>query len=156
MTAKQYLLRAYNLKRRIEAKEMHLEELRTQAEHITADLNGMPRGSGPSSPVERVAVQIADLSWELELDWLDLLQYQEETKRLIERLDNDADVQVMSLRYLSYLTWERIAEEVHYSGSQVYRIQVRAHRKIEQMINVWRRMNVYPCDMVTLRGVGQR
>ena len=136
MTAKQYLLRAYNLKRRIEAKEMHLEELRTQAEHITADLNGMPRGSGPSSPVERVAVQIADLSWELELDWLDLLQYQEETKHLIERLDNDADVQVMSLRYLSYLTWERIAEEVHYSGSQVYRIQVRAHRKIEQMINV--------------------
>ena len=136
MTAKQYLLRAYNLKRRIEAKEMHLEELRTQAEHITADLNGMPRGSGPSSPVERVAVQIADLSWELELDWIDLLQYQEETKRLIERLDNDADVQVMSLRYLSYLTWEKIAEEVHYSGSQVYRIQVRAHRKIEQMINV--------------------
>ena len=136
MTAKQYLLRAYNLKRRIEAKEMHLEELRTQAEHITADLTGMPRGSGPSSPVERVAVQIADLSWDLEQDWLDLLQYQEETKRLIERLDNDADVQVMSLRYLSYLTWERIAEEVHYSGSQVYRIQLRAHRKIEQMINV--------------------
>lgn len=136
MTAKQYLLRAYNLKRRIEAKEMHLEELRTQAEHITADLNGMPRGSGSSSPVERVAVQIADLSWDLEQDWLDLLQYQEETRRLIERLDNDADVQVMSLRYLSYLTWEKIAEEVHYSGSQVYRIQVRAHRKIEQMINV--------------------
>ena len=136
MTAKQYLLRAYNLKRRIEAKELHLEELRTQAEHITADLTGMPRGSGPSSPVERVAVQIADLSWELELDWLYLLQYQEETRRLIERLDNDADVHVMSLRYLSYLTWERIAEEVHYSGSQVYRIQVRAHRKIEQMINV--------------------
>ena len=136
MTARQYLSRAYNLRRRIAAKELHLAELRTQAEHITADLNGMPRGSGPSSPVERVAVQIADLSWELELDWLDLLQYQEETKRLIERLDNDADVQVMSLRYLSYLTWERIAEEVHYSGSQVYRIQVRAHRKIEQMINV--------------------
>lgn len=136
MTAKQYLLRAYNLKRRIEAKEMHLEELRTQAEHITADLNDMPRGSESSSPVERVAVQIADLSWDLEQDWLDLLQYQEETRRLIERLDNDADVQVMSLRYLSYLTWEKIAEEVHYSGSQVYRIQVRAHRKIEQMINV--------------------
>lgn len=134
MTAKQYLSRAYNLRRRIAAKEMHLEELRTQAEHITADLTGMPRGSGTDSPVERVAVQITDLSWELELDWLDLLQYQEETKRLIERLDNDADVQVMSLRYLSYLTWEKIAEEVHYSGSQVYRIQVRAHRKIEQMI----------------------
>lgn len=136
MTARQYLSRAYNLRRRIAAKELHLAELRTQAEHITADLTGMPKGSGASSPVERVAVQIADLSWELEQDWLDLLQYQEETKRLIERLDNDADVQVMSLRYLSYLTWERIAEEVHYSGSQVYRIQVRAHRKIEQMINV--------------------
>lgn len=136
MTARQYLSRAYNLRRRIAAKELHLAELRTQAEHITADLTGMPKGSGASSPVERVAVQIADLSWDLEQDWLDLLQYQEETKRLIERLDNDADVQVMSLRYLSYLTWEKIAEEVHYSGSQVYRIQVRAHRKIEQMINV--------------------
>ena len=98
MTARQYLSRAYNLRRRIAAKELHLAELRTQAEHITADLTGMPKGSGASSPVERVAVQIADLSWELEQDWLDVLAYQEEIRRTIDLVEDPVVAQVLSAR----------------------------------------------------------
>lgn len=136
MTAKQYLMRAYNLKRRIHEKETQLEELRTQAEHITADLNGMPRGSGPSSPVERVAVQIADLSWELEQDWLDVLVYQEEIRRTIELVEDPVVAQVLSARYISYLTWRKVAETLHYSERAVYKIHRRGLRIIEQFIEV--------------------
>ena len=136
MTAKQYLLRAYNLKRRIEAKEMHLEELRTQAEHITADLTGMPKGSGASSPVERVAVQIADLSWELEQDWLDVLAYQEEIRRTIDLVEDPVVAQVLSARYISYLTWRKVAETLHYSERAVYKIHRKGLRIVEQFIVV--------------------
>lgn len=136
MTAKQYLMRAYNLKRRIEAKEMHLEELRTQAEHITADLTGMPKGSGASSPVERVAVQIADLSWELEQDWLDVLAYQEEIRRTIELVEDPVVAQVLSARYISYLTWRKVAETLHYSERAVYKIHRKGLRIVEQFIVV--------------------
>lgn len=136
MTAKQYLMRAYNLKRRIEAKEMHLEELRTQAEHITADLTGMPKGSGASSPVERVAVQIADLSWELEQDWLDVLAYQEEIRRTIDLVEDPVVAQVLSARYISYLTWRKVAETLHYSERAVYKIHRKGLRIVEQFIVV--------------------
>lgn len=136
MTAKQYLSRAYSLRRRIAAKELHLEELRTQAEHITADLTGMPRGSGPSSPVERVAVQIADMSMDLEQDWLDFIVYQDEIRRLIERIENPAVVQVLSARYISYLPWREIAERLHYSERAVYKIHRKGLRIVEQFIEV--------------------
>ena len=136
MNSKQWLQRAYNLKRRIAAKEMHLEELRTQAEHITADLTGMPRGSGPSSPVERVAVQIADLSWELEQDWLDVLAYQEEIRRTIELVEDPVVAQVLSARYISYLTWRKVAETLHYSERAVYKIHRKGLRIVEQFIVV--------------------
>lgn len=136
MTAKQYLSRAYGLRRRIEAKEIHLEELRTQAIHITADLNGMPRGSGTSSPVERVAVRIADLSWEIELDWLDLIAVQEEIRKTIELLQNPVAVQLLSYRYISYKPWRQIAELMHYSDRAVYKIHKKALRDIEQFIEV--------------------
>ena len=136
MTAKEYLQRAFNLRRRIAAKETHLEELRTQAEHITADLTGMPRGSGPSSPVERVAVQIADLSWEIELDWLDLLQYQAEIRKTIERVEDPLVVQVLSARYISYMPWRKIAERLHYSERAIYKIHRRGLRAIDAFIEV--------------------
>lgn len=134
MTAKQYLSRAYNLRRRIAAKEMHLAELRAQAEHITADLTGMPRGSGTSSPTERVAIQIADLSFEIELDWLDLLGYQEEIRGAIESLADPAMVQVLSYRYLSYKRWQDIADIMHYSLRHTTRLHGRALKQIDVLL----------------------
>ena len=136
MTAKQYLSRAYSLRRRIAAKEMHLEERRTQAEHITTDLTGMPKGSGASSPVERVAVQIADLSWELEQDWLDVLAYQEEIRRTIDLVEDPVVAQVLSARYISYLTWRKVAETLHYSERAVYKIHRKGLRIVEAFIEV--------------------
>ena len=134
MTAKQYLSRAYVLRRRIAAKEMHLEELRTQAEHITSDLTGMPRGSGTSSPVERVAIQIADLSFEIELDWLDLLAYQEEIRKTIDLLQDPAAAQILSYRYLSYMRWQDIADTMHYSVRHTTRLHGRALKQIDDVL----------------------
>ena len=136
MTARQYLSRAYVLRKRIAAKELHLEELRTQAEHITADLTGMPKGSGAASPVERVAVQIADLSWELEQDWLDVLVYQEEIRKTIDRIEDPVVAQVLSARYISYLTWRKVAETLHYSERAVYKIHRKGLRIVEAFIVV--------------------
>lgn len=134
MTAKQYLSRAYNLRRRIEAKEIHLEELRTQAEHITADLTGMPRGSGTDSPVERIAIQIADLSWDLEHDWLDLIAYQDEISKTIGYVKDPVLHQVLTYRYVCYKTWTQIADLTHYSNSHIFRLHAKALGVIDGII----------------------
>lgn len=134
MTAKQYLSRAYNLRRRIAAKEIHLQELRAQAEHITANLTGMPRGSGADSPVERVAIQIADLSFEIELDWMDLLVYQSEIRKTIEQMEDPSIVQVLSMRYLAYKPWREIAEVMCYSPRHLRRIHARGLALVDDVL----------------------
>jgi hypothetical protein len=135
MTAKEYLSRAYNLRRSIATQEIRLEELRTQAEHITADINGMPRGSGQSSPVERIAVQIADLSMELELDWLDLIQYQEDISKTINAVSDPILNQILSLRYLSYKPWSEIADTLHYTIGHTFKLHRKALGKVDVILN---------------------
>ena len=125
MTAKQYLSRAYNLRRRIAAKEMRLVELRVQAEHITANMDGMPHGSAPGSPVERAAVQLSDLYYEIQDDLLSLLEYSDDIAKTIERIEDPVLYQLLSMRYLSYKSWREIADAMHYSTRHVTRL----HRK---------------------------
>ena len=134
MTAKQYLSRACNLKRLISAKELHLMELRTQAEHITADLTGMPRGSGTTSPVERIAVQIADLSLDLEQDWLDLIAYQEEIRKTISYVKDPVLYQLLTFRYICYNSWNEISERMLYSRSHIFRLHTKALGIVDELI----------------------
>ena len=134
MTAKQYLSRACNLRRLISAKELHLMELRTQAEHITADLTGMPRGSGTSSPVERIAVQISDLSLDLEQDWLDLIAYQEEIRKTISYVKDPVLYQLLTFRYICYNSWNEISERMLYSRSHIFRLHTKALGIVDELI----------------------
>ena len=134
MTSKQYLSQAYWLRKRIAAKETHLEELRTQAEKSTQVLTGMPRGGGSSSPVEQLAVQIADLSWEIELDMLDLVYYEAQIKKTIDAVEDPACFQVLTYRYLAFHTWAQISDEMHYSNRQIFRIHAKALRFVDDVI----------------------
>lgn len=134
MTAKQYLLRAYKLKRHIRDKEIQLEELRTQAEHITATLTGMPHGPGVSAPVEKLAIKIADATWELEQEYLDLLFYQDETEKAIRLLQDPTLESLMVYRYVYFYQWERIQELLHYSARHTFTLHKKALRILDQKL----------------------
>ena len=134
MTSKQYLSRAFWLRKKIAAKEVHLEELRTQAEKSTQLLTGMPRGSSTESSVERLAVMIADLSMEIELDELDLALYEAQIKKVIDAVQDPACFEVLTYRYLAFHTWTQISDEMHYSNRQVFRIHAKALRSVDDVI----------------------
>ena len=134
MTAKQYLSRAFWIRKKIAAKEVHLEELRTQAEKSTQLLTGMPRGSSTESSVERLAVMIADLSWEIELDEQDLVLYEAQIKKVIDSVQDPACFEVLTYRYLAFHTWTQISDEMHYSNRQVFRIHAKALRSVDDVI----------------------
>lgn len=134
MTTKQYLSRAYWLRKKIKAKESHLEELRTRAERSTQEITGMPRGGSTTSPVEELATMIADLSWEIHLDELDLLQYDAQITKTINAVEDPLCFQVLTYRYLSYKSWSEISDEMHYSTSHIFRIHAKALRLVEHEI----------------------
>ena len=134
MTTKEYMSRAFWLRKKITARETQLEELRTQAEKSTQLLTGMPRGSGTSSPVENLAVMIADLSWEIELDYMDLYLYEAEARKAVEKVEDPVCYQVLSYRYLSFNTWTEISDIMHYSNRQLFRIHAKALRILDRVI----------------------
>lgn len=126
VTTKQYLSRAYWLRKRIAAKQIRLEELRTRAEHITPTLSGLPHGGGTSDPTAASATQIADLDWEIQLDLLDLIQYEDQIAKAIESVEDPNAYQVLYYRYLAYKSWREIAELMHYTPRHLRRIHLRA------------------------------
>ena len=134
MTSKQYLSRAYNLRRRIAAKQAHLEELRVQAENTSPNLTGMPKGNTTESSVERFAIALADLAWEIELDRLDLALYETQIKKTIDAVEDPLCFQVLTFRYLAFHTWTQIADEMHYSASHIYRLHAKALHIVDEIV----------------------
>jgi hypothetical protein len=70
------------------------------ATRITAQLTGMPRGSGNSSQVETGAIELAEVE-EAYREVLDELKaMRAELEQLLPSLDNPDDIGIMRLRYL--------------------------------------------------------
>jgi hypothetical protein len=70
------------------------------ATRITAQLTGMPRGSGNSSQVETGAIELAEVeeAYREVLDELKAMRV--ELEQLLPSLDNPDDIGIMRLRYL--------------------------------------------------------
>ena len=70
------------------------------ATRITAQLTGMPRGSGNSSQVETGAIELAEVeeAYREVLDELNAMRA--ELEQLLPSLDNPDDIGIMRLRYL--------------------------------------------------------
>ena len=57
---------------------------------------------------------------------VELLRIQNEIEAAIDELDDPGEQVVLRMRYLTYMKWEDIAEELGYEMRQIYRIRNRA------------------------------
>ena len=131
MTARESMRKLHRLRRLIEDKERLLEELTEQRDSIMVYLSDMPRGSPDGSPVERIAIEIADLTQEIAVEMDEFLDYQRTIFGMIFRIDNHAIRRVLIMRYIDGRTYADIARELGYSPSSVYRLDVDGLRIID-------------------------
>lgn len=135
MTAKDYLLRAWQIDARIDEKLAEIEHLEEKRERIMAkltagrasNLTGMPRGGNYDWTDSIEAVIEAD---ELIRDAVNALR--EEIKELCRVKREVADAinavepvvyrRVLDLRYRAYLPWQTIAERMGYDIRHVTRL----------------------------------
>ena len=59
MNAKEYLLEIKKIRKRVNLLQTEIERLRTDAESVSINLDGMPKGSGKGT-WENLAVQLAE------------------------------------------------------------------------------------------------
>lgn len=136
MTAKEYLLQYKRMMTRIELAEKHLEELRTERESISINLDGMPRGTAVSDRTAKLAVLLADIEVEIIDMRTEAWRKKREVIITLGKMQDPTLHKLLTLRYVEGYTWERIAVEMNYSYQWVVgSLHGQALQELDKIIN---------------------
>lgn len=114
-------------KREIEIIKEKIEYLESKKTSIKSQIiSDMPRGEAEQDKLGQLLIQIEELIDLYNEKFNKLFKQQVEIEKCIDKLDNALERNIMRLRYLQSMKWEKICVEVNYSWENVHRI----HRKI--------------------------
>lgn len=130
MTAKEWLNRGRRLREEIRALERVREDLRRQAESVTASPRDVivQSTSDPHAKMDRLVI----LEEQITARIMELADAQAEILDVIRQL-NDCTLRILLIRrYISGMTWERIMKSLNYSWSQIHRLHNRALTAVDE------------------------
>lgn len=135
MKAKRYLNQIRWLTIEIESRKEELQRIREETYDITSGRDG-PRvdASGHSSKTERAAIKLVEATERLERAILKREKIREEIEADIAALPDPAERTVLLLRYRELLSWEELADRIHYTARTAQRIHGRALANIEEIL----------------------
>lgn len=132
LVTKEFLKEAYILDKRLQDKKDELENIRSLATSIGSPSFSEKRGSGTNDKVGNMVSTMLDLVDEIVLQTTELLRKKYDIALLIQKVNNEESKRILELRYIKYLEWEVIADEMGFSRVHTIRIH---NKGIEQMNN---------------------
>lgn len=135
MTSKEYLLQARFLDASIRTKVEQIEALNDLATSCTAVISDMPRN--PNRGGSRMAdavMKFIDLQEEIKNDMIALVNLKREIMDVIKAVSSLELRTILEKRYLSFISWERIAVELGYSIQHTYRLHDMALKEVEEIL----------------------
>lgn len=132
MTAKEYLMQYRTLDARIDAKLAQVERLRRLAR--TAGSHGNSSGIHSTQPRDKIGeltAKIVDLEVEINEEINALVDLEREIRGRIAHIPDDNQRLVLEMKYINGLTFEKIAENMHYSLRAVYNYHVSALKSVQ-------------------------
>ena len=118
----QYLMRYIDSKRRARAILNEIHDLKDLATKITVTFNDMPGGGGNTDKIGAIVANIVDLQSELAVQVKTMKAEQEIVQAVIDAVDDPDLRQLLILRYINGLTWEKIAVDMNYSWRHTFRL----------------------------------
>lgn len=115
------------------AKEAERERLWTLATRITPEITGMPHGGGVTDKVGSLAAKLADLAQETDAAWDRYIDQRKQVISILERLPA-MEYGVLHREYIRYMGTTQIAEDMHYSKVQIWRIKKNALKLLKDEI----------------------
>ena len=136
MNCKKILSDAYWINRQIIAKTERIARLRDLSERATSITTAARMGGTPHrSKLEDAVCAIIDLENEIKADIERLIKSQKLVENIIEKVDDPCLKTLLELRFLSFLTWEEVAERMLYSYVHVvHRLRPKAFRAAEKVV----------------------
>lgn len=134
MNAKDYLTEYKRIEARVRVLQTEVEKLRTDAEGMNINLDGMPKASGKPDKIARLAIQLAayetDLADELSHLWSKRMEIVGELGKLKE----PKHFTILHARYIEGKTWERIAVDMDITWRHCYRLHGSALVEFEKVL----------------------
>ena len=129
MTAKEFLRRARAVDRRVDEAQERVERLRAKLEagRMSA-VTGMPRGG--SGDWTQTADRLIELEQAVNERTRELVRWKIRAMDAIDLVEEANLREVLELYYIDGFTWEQVAQRMHYSEVQIWRLHGRALQKI--------------------------
>lgn len=111
---------------KIRILKRNIAALRALATSLSAPLGGdRVQSSGTSDRVGRIVADIADAESEMDKEIQRLAELRLEAIKMVQALP-EPEQSIMRLRFITGLTWEKVAEEVGYTERNCYLIYGKA------------------------------
>ena len=135
MTSKEYLLQARFLDASIRTKVEQIESLNDLATSCTAVISDMPRNPNQGgSKMADAVMKMIDLQEEIKKDMIALVNLKREIMNVIKAVSSMELRTILEKRYLSFISWERIAVELGYSIQHTYRLHDAALKEVDEIL----------------------
>ena len=114
MTAKEYLRQLKTLDCLIKAKELEKARLKEPATKVSVNLSEKVQG-GTGGSMEDTIIKATELGEQINADIDKLVGLRNEARGLIDKLDNNNFKTILSMYYISNVTFRQIAKHMNYS-----------------------------------------
>lgn len=132
MKAKEYLRRAYNLDKFIDACLVELSNLRECRNTIRSlDYSRDKIQTSPGNNMENIIIKIVDMENMLNDKIDQLVDLKNEIRSDINKLPDETDRLVLTYKYICFLSWEEIAVKMGYSYRNIHRVHAKALKDFE-------------------------
>ena len=123
----------YRLKR---VRELEREVASKREERKVYEKTLQDLGDEQGSRELKEAVQeLKELCNEIDVYTAEALRAKVETSRLIDKVEDGTERELLRLRYIHYHTWEEIAEEMHYTLRHTYTLRKKALASYSKIVN---------------------
>lgn len=135
MNAKDYLEQYKHIQARARILQTEVERLRTEAEGLHINLDGMPKGSGRGNKFESLAIKLGEYEHKLQEELSRLWSMRMDIIANLDKLEDHKYQTLLYARYIEGKTWEVIAYEMNITWRHCYRIHGHALQHFDKIIN---------------------
>lgn len=125
-----YLSRYRRLNQRIDRLLEEQYRWKCLAMKVTQNFSPTPGGGESGSPIERPMDKVDELERKITQAIDELADIRMEIEAVLGQLEDDTLRKLMEYRYIDGLTWEQVAEKMHYSWRHTCRLHGEALAKI--------------------------
>ena len=134
MDAKGYLESYRLIQTRINVLMAEVERLRAEAESVSINLDGMPRGTATDDKLSRLVAEMADLESTITDELSGLYIRRMKIITMLGLLKNHKHQLLLQKRYIDCKSWEHIAVEMDISWRYCYMLHGSALAEFEKIL----------------------